>query len=562
MPGFPRLGLCWVSGSRDFRGDAVHATLAAHRVVILGWYNSLETEFDKTLESLIDDVRARSPLSPEFYTYINHQQVWGDAVTEDPKINEKLGNMDWWAYSGATTSGPETDAVSSEWAVATGDNIRECNVTSFAAKDLNGATWPEWHAQYQYDKFYSGATFSPIDPTEYDFEPYSITPAPSLTGFLFDNAYLIPKVDANWNLTGENNELTSPETYSAWREGYVTGTTYLREKLEKSAIANLSDLLNTYSFNFDVYRENGQNESFGQYPIPEYHLQFNGGIIESWVDSRTVDDAGNPVETGHEKYADTESLKRAYKRFQDSTLPPNHNVYFVVCSNTQIARMGLALNTVLGDGYTFLMPSNGAASSPVWLDELSVNLTTGETYSGYTAADVTNGYEWLGSPIDPGQADQPAWQDGVYRRRFENGWVLWNPRGNGTKILNLGATMRKLKGTQAPDVNNGEVVTSVTLQDRDGLFLLNSALFPVLEIPPETFANPEPVVFQPTRTKNPLVTIVSNVPETVTLPEPVPVSKTPLGRRSNVTKPVPPPNAKIPEFPELPPIVDRGGPTT
>jgi hypothetical protein len=68
-----------------------------------------------------------------------------------------------------------------------------------------------------------------------------------------------------------------------------------------------------------------------------------------------------------------------------------------------------------------------------------------------------------------------AWQSGVYLRRFQNGWVLLNPKGNGTRTVNLGQTMRKLQGRSGfsdTTVNNGAQVTSVTLQDRDGLVLL------------------------------------------------------------------------------------------
>jgi hypothetical protein len=40
-----------------------------------------------------------------------------------------------------------------------------------------------------------------------------------------------------------------------------------------------------------------------------------------------------------------------------------------------------------------------------------------------------------------------------------------------TATVSLGGTFTKLNGTQAPQVNNGSRVTSVTLQDRDGMIL-------------------------------------------------------------------------------------------
>jgi hypothetical protein len=39
------------------------------------------------------------------------------------------------------------------------------------------------------------------------------------------------------------------------------------------------------------------------------------------------------------------------------------------------------------------------------------------------------------------------------------------------QTVQLGAKAKKLTGTQDPSVNDGSTVTSVTLQDRDGLIL-------------------------------------------------------------------------------------------
>ena len=49
--------------------------------------------------------------------------------------------------------------------------------------------------------------------------------------------------------------------------------------------------------------------------------------------------------------------------------------------------------------------------------------------------------------------------------------MLVNPSGNGAKTVNLGGTFRKLSGPQDPGTNNGAIVTSVTLADRDGIIL-------------------------------------------------------------------------------------------
>jgi hypothetical protein len=62
----------------------------------------------------------------------------------------------------------------------------------------------------------------------------------------------------------------------------------------------------------------------------------------------------------------------------------------------------------------------------------------------------------------------------VYRRNFEHGTVLVNPKGNGAKTVTIEAGYHRFQGNQAPAVNNGQPVTSVTLADRDGIFLVKN----------------------------------------------------------------------------------------
>jgi hypothetical protein len=59
----------------------------------------------------------------------------------------------------------------------------------------------------------------------------------------------------------------------------------------------------------------------------------------------------------------------------------------------------------------------------------------------------------------------------VWRRDFAGGIALVNPT-DAAVWVDLGGTFRKLKGTQAPTVNDGSLVTAVTLRPNDGLVLL------------------------------------------------------------------------------------------
>jgi hypothetical protein len=90
----------------------------------------------------------------------------------------------------------------------------------------------------------------------------------------------------------------------------------------------------------------------------------------------------------------------------------------------------------------------------------------------------TANYGWLSAGSQRLDAPQSAaWSNGVWRRRFPNGWVLWNPRGNGAQTVTIPSTLCRIntRGYGDPGVNSGACgATTVTLQDADGLFLIGT----------------------------------------------------------------------------------------
>ncbi len=76
-----------------------------------------------------------------------------------------------------------------------------------------------------------------------------------------------------------------------------------------------------------------------------------------------------------------------------------------------------------------------------------------------------------------GQPSGAAYSVGsnVWRRDFTGGIALVNP-DTVARTVTLGGTFRKIKGTQAPALNDGSLVTQVTLPARDGIVLLRDAL--------------------------------------------------------------------------------------
>ena len=59
----------------------------------------------------------------------------------------------------------------------------------------------------------------------------------------------------------------------------------------------------------------------------------------------------------------------------------------------------------------------------------------------------------------------------VWRRDFTGGVSLVNA-SNAPQVIDLGGVYRTITGTQAPAINTGEVVTTVTLPPRDGVIVL------------------------------------------------------------------------------------------
>ena len=101
-------------------------------------------------------------------------------------------------------------------------------------------------------------------------------------------------------------------------------------------------------------------------------------------------------------------------------------------------------------------PSSGTLKS-TWYDEYDAHIGT-PLYAAPTAP----------YPVSQGG-------DGNYwRRTYSNGLVLVNPSKTKTSYVHVPAGYKRLHGTQDPAVNNGQVVSTVTLPPRSGLLLIRN----------------------------------------------------------------------------------------
>ena len=110
-------------------------------------------------------------------------------------------------------------------------------------------------------------------------------------------------------------------------------------------------------------------------------------------------------------------------------------------------RFGLA-SSLLGNGYYSHTLHDAAYSTVPWFDEYEVP---------------------LGKPVDPWPA--AAWQNGVWKRRYEQALVLVNPTAS-PKVVDVGPGWQRFRGQQDPGVNSGAAATTLTLPPQDGLILI------------------------------------------------------------------------------------------
>ena|GEM_PF-3596604 len=154
--------------------------------------------------------------------------------------------------------------------------------------------------------------------------------------------------------------------------------------------------------------------------------------------------------------------------------------------------------TLLGEGYfTFSGPQSGGYVNIWWYDEYSVDLTSGRA----TGDASRKGY--LGNP----SASASQLSNGVWRRDFDNGIVLVNTTGS-TQGVSLETTYRRISGTQDPSVNNGALVSSVSLQNQNAIILLRTTAPPTPTatatfVPPTATSTRVPPTNTPTATPKP-----------------------------------------------------------
>ncbi|MGH8568760.1 MAG: hypothetical protein ACREXX_16030 [Gammaproteobacteria bacterium] len=271
--------------------------------------------------------------------------------------------------------------------------------------------WNTWSADYHFDQVWRHIS--------------------KLDGTYTDNFFWKPAVNGDWNRDGTSDSFNDSAVGTWWRKGFITYANRIKTRMPgRLVMGNLG--------------RSGQKEADNT----GFNQQMNGGTLERYMG-----------ETWSAENFGWKFMMDRYRKVMALLAAPKLLILNVKGnpSDFRFFRYAFA-STLMDNGYfDFSNGTSGPIYKPgvVWFDE-------------YDLAGTAN-TKWLGTAVDPPQTS--PWQNGVYRRRFQNGVAFVNPRGNGNRTVVVGSGYKRFKGKQAPTVNNGNPATSITLQDRDGILL-------------------------------------------------------------------------------------------
>lgn len=426
---FPRLGGALIDSPQNYDNTTYQTQFSRLDWALLAMYRGWTGGSGQSPATIVAQIKARNPhILLGNYTRADSVLTSGSAESD---MRTKLaaehgpsGIGDWYAYD-------NTGTILSDFA-----GTNDCNLTLNTTADSNGDHYPQWLAKRDWTSQVSVA-------------PFDV--------WMNDDNFFIPRVTADWDRSGTNRGPTDATAQNWWRDGqaayYDTANSVRRSTVVLLANAD-NDLTGA------VYP--GSGNGISPLPFTQYKGKLGGAILEGLTGETWS------VETWGGWAAMMNWYHTTFKNLNSPQMIVfNAHVY---STDYQGLRYAFA-SCCMDNGYfnassasdTLGPPGGGSATGADyhtvnWFDEYDLNGTAST--------------KWLGAPIDPPQS--AAYSLGVYVRRFKGGMALCNPKGNGPRTITPpGGGYTHFTGTQDATTNNGAAVTStVTLADRDGLFLV------------------------------------------------------------------------------------------
>jgi hypothetical protein len=244
-------------------------------------------------------------------------------------------------------------------------------------------------------------------------------PVPQFGIWYFDNVMIRSRVGrANWKLDGNELSNRDPEVEAAFRRGMAEHWDAARRLAPNVLLMGNAD---------------------NDLSSPEYRGKLHGVFLEglmgkSWSLERTAGWTG---------------MMKRYLSVRQNLVAPAIVGFNVAGdpADTRFFRYAFC-SSLMGDGYFSFTDAKAGYSSVPWFDEYETR---------------------LGKAVDPPQ--ETAWSNGVYRRRYEHALALVNP-GPSARTVTLEPGWRRMRGKQAPAVNDGSKATELTLGPADGILLV------------------------------------------------------------------------------------------
>jgi hypothetical protein len=467
---FPRLGLLSTGGPQLYASSFRTYAAKFHMVVIGGNFEGWEKDAGYSKETVISGIKAQSVVSTRVFQYVDLNEVFNSTYAADnlplSAWEQKVDTMKWVVYPTGTTGTPITDPNSAQkWLVDMGPDVPVDPATALGPY--------AWGAKYVDDLYHLGR--------------YAGTStAAALDGFFLDNVLIDPSDgggnagSGDWMRNGTTQAHNAASTYSAVMTGEKSFYTYLQsawpgsEQLGNAGGAFGSAVPGAYSatdstLNSQVLAGTSPLSAVMdggdfEHAIGEtYSIEYYGGSLDlqKWYQTAMANFGGAKLllfSQGNVQANGSDPLT-----FTAAQRPATYSPAW------QGARYGITA-ALMNNGYYFADYGSYDAETVVnrrWFDEYD-NAGAGVGYLRQPVADSA------------GNPQTAAWSNGVWMREFQNGVVLWNPKGNGSRTVNVAALvsptghagLKHIAGTQDTIVNNGKAVTSVTLQDRDGVILL------------------------------------------------------------------------------------------
>jgi Putative Ig domain len=465
---FPRLGLLSTGGPQTYASSFQTFAAKVHLVIIGGTWEGWEKGAGYSKEQVISGIKSHSDVNTRVFQYVELNSLFDSTYASDNGLAtwyNQVAARNWWLHPSTTAGTPVSDPESSQkWLVDMGPNVPVDPTTGLGPY--------AWAANYLNNFFHLGR--------------YSGTSAAtSLDGFFLDNVLIDPSNgggnagNGDWLRNGTTQAHNAATTYSAVMTGERSFYTYLESVWPGSL--QLGNAGNT--FGLAVGNSYGSTDSTlnsqllaGTSPLSGV---MQGGNFEHAIGkSFAVEYWGGALEmqqyyqTALANYGGSKLMLFSQGNVEANGSDPltfNSGVPASYSPAWQGARYGITA-ALMNNGYYF-------ADGGVYDEETVANRRWFDEYDNAGA-----GVGYLGQPVggSTGAPQKGAWSNGVWMREFQKGVVLWNPKGNGAKTVNVSALvspsghtgLKHIEGTQDRAVNNGLAVTAVSLNDRDGVILL------------------------------------------------------------------------------------------